>query len=75
MGHIYANGVMVGMAEMGRFSFKEVTNDGNGERVVDVAQIAVPVEIFRNMYAIMGQTIQAYDDNMAKQAETNKKLS
>jgi hypothetical protein len=68
---IYSNSVTVGMAEMGRLTFHEV-NNGNTETV---AQLVIPHEVFKNMIAIMQQTVDAFERQMAEQKEANRKLS
>lgn len=75
MKSIYANNVIVGMGEIGRLVFQEITVQAGVEVSETVSQIAIPVEVLRNLYLVIGQTIKAFDENIAKQAETNKGMN
>ena len=75
MSHIYANSVGVGIAEIGRLTFQEVTIQAGIEVSEVVAQLAIPIEVLRNLHLVIGQTIKNFDDNMVKQAEVNKGMN
>lgn len=68
---IYSNKIGVGIAEMGRLDFFEEVN-GNTETV---AKIVIPYEAFKNMYAVMGQTIMQFEEAMIKRVEANKGMN
>lgn len=71
MSSLYVNQVGVSIAELVRLRFAEV-NNGEHEVVVD---ICMHVETLKNLNKIIEQSLQQYEEAMAKQAQVNKGMN
>lgn len=71
MSSLYVNQVGISIAEVARLRFTEVVN---GEHEI-VADIAMHVETLKNLNRIIEQTVQQYEEAIAKQVQVNKGMN
>lgn len=67
----YVNGCGVGIAEMARLKFYDAFN---GEQV-EIVELVMPLEVLKNLAAVIENTIKQHEENLAKQIELNKGMN